>query len=152
MAKKKTESANLLDLTVAFGNISVGDKTARVGVEIDRGDLSVSAADKNLCEKRLTGTIIAKPPGVKGDQGAFPGMEDDTEMTGIFDVKGVAFSSDQIRIGLTFALASIHVETLAKFAKRAGRLVVQAVDDIPEPVKAESNGEHDDEDKDGDED
>jgi len=135
MAKKKPVPANVLELPVEYGQVSIGDKTTRIGVNVDRSELKVSDADKQLCEKRLTGRIITRPPG-NPEQGTLPGVDLETHLAGVFDVKGFSVTSDKISFGLTFALASIDVSVLAHFAKRSGRLIVEAVEALPE-----SNGE-----------
>ncbi len=143
MDKKKVEA--VLDLPVAFGNVSIGDKTARIGVTVDRSSLSVSQADKHLCEHRLTGRIVSKPQGDHPDQAALPGMEFETALAGVFDVKGFSVSKDNLGFGLTFAIASIDVANLAHFAKRAGRVVVEDVEAIPANGEAEEEDEEEDE-------
>lgn len=132
MAKSRKETSAVLDIPVAFGNVSIGDKTARIGITVDRSSLSVSQADKNLCEKRLSGRIVSKPAGDAPDQASFPGMEFTTALEGVFDVKGFSVSKDSLGFGLTFAIASVDVSSLAHFAKRAGNLVVADVSAIPE--------------------
>src|SRR5438270_13704897 len=109
MAKKKPA---LLDLAVSFGNVSIGDKTCRIGAQIPRAELSLTQADKNLCDRRLTGTILAKPEGWSADQGALPGMAADVELAGTFDVKGINVSGEHIGIGLTFSRKGLVVPTL----------------------------------------
>ncbi len=142
MAKRKTsEPPAMLELPVEFGGISIGEKTARVGVSIDRANLTVTQADKNLCERRLTGRILARPADELPDQGRLPGMEHDTVINGVFDVKGISLSGRKISLGLTFALKGLDVSVLAHFAKRAGLLRVEAIEALPE---ADSNGTGDD--------
>jgi hypothetical protein len=138
MAKKKEL---LLDIPVAFGNVSIGDLTARLGVTIDRGSLTVSKADKDLCCRRLTGKIIARPNGVKGDQDPLPGVGDDFELKGIFDVKGFSTTGKKIGVGLTFSLDGIDVSNLAHFAKREGMLQVDGIEDLPEDSSSDTDDE-----------
>ncbi len=130
MAKKKT---SLLELPVAFGGVSVGDKTARIGCAVDRGEaLGIAEADRHLCEQRLTVRMLARPAGDNHDQDRLPGMDDDEKLDAVVDVKGFSVSKDSISFGLTFAIASVDVGALAHFAKRAGKLVVTCAEDIPE--------------------
>jgi hypothetical protein len=143
MAKKQQET--VLELPVAFGNISIGDKTARIGINVDRGDMTISQADKNLCEKRLSGKIVSRPTGDHKDQAALPGMEFETALNGVFDVKGFSVSKDALSFGLTFALASIDVSCLAHFAKRSGWLKVNDIEAIPEKESSNGDGEEDEE-------
>ncbi len=130
MAKKKVEA--VLKVPVAFSNVNIGDETARVGISIGRGHLTVSQADKHLCGKRLTGTILARSNGATAEQGSLPGLDDDTEIRGIFDVKGFSASLKKISTGLTFALASVDIEKLSHFAKREGQLSVENIEALPE--------------------
>lgn len=136
MARKSKESGQgngaVLDIPVAFGNLSVGDKTCRLGVTIDRGTLGVTACDNKLCERRLTGKIVAKPADSQVDQGSLTGMEDDTVVPGVFDVKGFSVTGDNLSLGLTFAIKSVDISELAHFAKRAGRLIVEESEELPD--------------------
>jgi len=128
----KKASDNVLELPVVFSNVNIGDKTCRLGISISRGNITPTQADKRLCGKRLTGTIFAAPDGVSTTNGqqALPGADGDLEMAGIFDVKGFTVSTKSIGAGLTFALASIDIETLAHFAKREGRIVITGVQEL----------------------
>jgi hypothetical protein len=140
MARKGKGTA-LLDVPCEFKNVNIGDKTARIGVAVDRGELSVTDADKKLCEQRLSGRIVAKPPGSHGDQGALDGMEDDQIIDAVFDCKGYGVSSDSISFGLTFMLASVDIATLSHFAKRGGRLIVNEAEDLPAGVDADGEAD-----------
>lgn len=138
MARKKAESNGTLKLPVAFGGVSVGDKTARLGVTVIRSQLSVAQASKYLCDRRLTGRIVARPAGALAEQGSLPGMEGvDSEISGVFDVKGFTTSGRKISAGLTFAVSEIDVGLLAKFAKREGVLHIEGVEDLVAAGEAE---------------
>ena len=141
MARKKVEY--LLDLAVAFGNLSVGDKTARIGITVDRQNLKVLEADKHLCERRLTCKLVARPKGENPDQGRMPGFEKDNDeaIDGVADVKGFSVSADHISFGLTFAIASIDIMALTHFAKRSGQFMVEGAEDIPEDEKKDDDTE-----------
>ncbi len=145
MAKKKGPAAFdcLLDLPVQFGNVNCGDKTARIGITLDRGgdQLTIAQADKQLVERRLTVRMVARPPGDNHDQDRLPGMDDDEKLDAVVDVKGFSVSKDTISFGLTFAIASVDVGALAHFAKRAGKLVVTCAEDIPERNGDDSDSE-----------
>ena len=144
MAKRKTNvPANVLEFPVAFGGVSIGDKMCRIGIKVDRSHLSVDQADDHLCDKRLTGSIISRPQGDLPDQGTLPGMAFESVLRGVFDVKGFHVAADDISFGMTFAIASIDIEKLAHFAKRAGRVVVEEEEAIP----ANGDGEEEDEDE-----
>jgi hypothetical protein len=135
--------AAVLDLPVTYGNVSIGDKTARVGIVIDRSQITVTRADKSMVGKRLIGRILANPPEERNpDQGRLDGMDAEiVTLAGAFDVKALGVTAKTISCGLTFALASIEVDQLAHFAKRIGRLVVDAVEALDE----DEGGDHADE-------
>jgi hypothetical protein len=130
---KAQANESVFDLPCSYGNVSIGDKTCNVKASISRSALKLSEADKKLCEHRLIGRIIAKPAGWQSSQEALPGMSgDDIEMEGCFDVKGLNVKSSAIGIGLTFSIKDVDVSTLAKFAKRDGRIVVDSIEELPE--------------------
>lgn len=139
--KKQVEVDAVLDLAVSYGNVNIGDKTARIGITVARSVLKVTVADKQLCEKRLAGCMVAKRG--NPDQPTFNGMEDDLELTVMFDVKGFNVSADHISFGLTFALKSVDVQTLAQFAKREGQLIITSIEAIPEDEDDGGEGEDD---------
>lgn len=154
MAKKKPKpkprpprgETAVLELPVAYSNVSIGEKTCRVGIHISRGNLTLAQADKFFCDKRLVGRILARRSG-SASQESLPSMEDeDYELPGAFDVKGYSVSAKAFSCGLTFMKESIDVETLANFAKREGVFTVTETGTIP----AESPATEDDE-ADGDE-
>lgn len=141
MAKKKEETG-LFNLPVGYGSVNIGDKMCSIKATISRSNLKLSEADKSLCNRRLTGKIIAKPSGWKAEENPLPGMDHDLEMTGTFDVKGLRVTSDDIGIGLTFNIKDVDVSTLAQFAKRMGRLLIEEVSNIPEGTDDEfGNGD-----------
>jgi hypothetical protein len=137
MAKAKEAAAlAVLDLPVGFGNVSIGDETARIGIRVERKFLSLKKADENLCGRRLWGKIVARSSG-QAEQDSIPGMDgQDSEVQATFDVKGFGVSKKSVSFGLTFALESVDVQTLSLFAKRSGKLVVTGVEDMP--VKAQA--------------
>ena len=105
--------------------------------------MTISAADKNLCDMRLTGSLIAKPPGDQEGQGRLAGMDADLQLQGIFDVKGFSVHTDSLSFGLTFNINGIDRGTLSEFAKRDGRLLIHGVEDIPESAEDDDDGESD---------
>jgi hypothetical protein len=133
MAKK---SAPVLELEGSFGNVTVGEKTMKIGFTLERKKLSLSKADSTLCDKRLTGTLTARPIGWEPDQKGLDGMEEDAEVKGSFDIKGFRVSSDILHFGLTFMIKSVDISMLARFAKRDGTICVEDVDEIPVEERA----------------
>lgn len=137
MAKKKSD---VINLPVGYGDVRVGDKTCGIRASVSLESFPLAQADKTLCERRITGRIIAKPAGWEADQQGLPTMDgDDLEMSGVFDVKSLNVSGDSIGFGLTFSIKDVDVSTLAQFAKRMGRIVIDDVSTIPDG--ADSNGE-----------
>ncbi len=133
------ENKSMLDVAVAFGGVSIGDTTAKVGFSIDKEAMNIDVAEAVLCGKRLTGRLVALPNGEDPDQQALPGMEETKhELKAAFDVKGYRSTPKKISSGATFVLSSIDVSDLGHFAKRSGRLIVSETAEIPEPEKEES--------------
>jgi hypothetical protein len=130
--KDKDDPKPMIEIGVEYGNISIGEKTASVGVSFSRGQISLTKAAENFCERRLTGCIIAKPAGWNSDDQALPGMEEDVELHGVFDVASIRFTSKAFAVKLSFRLNEIDVSTIAEFAKRSGRLSVFEVADLPD--------------------
>lgn len=138
MAKSKA----LFYLAVTWGNVNIGEKTARVGAVVKRPTLTPTIADRNLCDRRLIGKIMARAADAQSEQGSLPGAEgNDVEVKGVFDCKGFNVSKKNISFGLTFSLADIQIEDLAHFAKRSGILTIDEIDDIPEEVDEEEDEE-----------
>jgi hypothetical protein len=146
VAKKKPES-DVLDLIVSYGNMSAGDKSARIGVSMARDRLTLPRAEKQFCEKRLACCLVMSADGSHPDQGHLNGMDaDEIELEAVFDVKSIRFTADEISFGLTGALGSLDVGKLAKFAKKQGRLIVNDSTEIPEEDrKRAASGEKDEE-------
>lgn len=138
MAKKKD---GILTLPVSYGTISVGDKTARIGLTIGRGNLEVVQADRHFTDKRLTCKITARPNGEAPGQTALPGMDNTQELQGVADVKGIKVTGNAIAIGLTFVIRSIDLEKLTHFAKREGDLTVTEVEKIPDDEQGQPEEE-----------
>lgn len=121
-----------LELPVTYGGLSVGDKTCRIGMSISRGNYTVSKADKQLCERRLTVELLCRSNGAPADQGSLPGMDNDRKIKAIGDVKGYSVSGKAISFGITFVLSGVNVEELSHFPKRDGRVTVFGIEDIPD--------------------
>ena len=133
---KKRGQQILLKIPVTYGNLNVGDKTASLGVKVDRANLTLGKADNELCQMRVEATITAKPKGVRNaDQGSLNGMEDDTSVSGSFDIGNLSVSDKRIGFGLKVGLKGFEVEELAKFAKREGWVEIHASEDIPDEEK-----------------
>lgn len=132
----------VLDLPVEFGNVSIGNGTARLPLRIARTVLSLEAADKAFCERRLTGLITM------GKQDDSPGqklLQEDFEysVSATFDTKKFGVGTKNITTGLTFNLKEIDIEDLAHFANGKGKLIVHDAIAIPDG-SAEPAGADDD--------
>lgn len=136
---KVAEQALSLDIPVQYSNVSIGEGTARVGVSIDRSRLNVRDADKKLCGRRLTGTLIAGGANDAPGQQRIPGTN--TELTGVFDCKSIGMNRKKITAGLTFSLDGIELADLAGLAKRAGRLEIQQIEELPADAAEEPEEE-----------
>lgn len=128
MAKKKQES--VLDLPVDFGGVSIGDRTARVGVRFDRSAITLADADMAFCGHRLSGLV--KLGGKNDGNGQQVMFDKDLCLEGTFDCKRISADSKQISTGLTFALKDIDIAELAKLSKGSGRLIVLNVAELPD--------------------
>jgi hypothetical protein len=128
---RKKADPGPLDVHVSYGNVNIGDESARLGCVAHRGNLTVAQADKNLCGKRLRVKIVGRAASAQAEQGSIPGIEADVELEATADVKSIGVSTKTISFGLTFALESVDVPTLAHFAKRDGVVTVFEATDIP---------------------
>jgi hypothetical protein len=139
MAKPKVEA--VLEVPVTYGDVSIGAETCRIGITVDRTKLTISSADRNLCGKLLTGTILARAGGAQAEQGSLPDMDADVSLAATFNVKGFGVKRKAITAGLTFAIASIDVEKLSQFAGRQGVFTVDEIADIPAKAKAKKEAD-----------
>ena len=133
--KDGAEVKPAIDLPVEFGTLSIGDGTTRLGVKISRTKMSLSAADKSLCGRRLTGKVMLIPGTDDPDQTYLVDDMGKHEVESVFDVKRFSVGPEYIGCGLTFARLEIDCNELALFAKKQGRLVVDVIDEIPAPRK-----------------
>lgn len=147
MARKKAAVADngaLLEIPVSYGKVSFGDKTASVSVSVSRGNIKdANKADQSLCGRRLTGKLMHKPHGWKGDQQALPGTSDDTEITLIFDVASLSLTSRSIGFTLSVSRDRLNEAIFTSFAKCEGRISITAIADMNDE---EEGGSGDDED------
>lgn len=151
MAKKSNGTVDtaetILEVPVEYGNLNVGDDAISVKINVSRSALSLAKADKIFCGHRLTMSLYAQEDGADPDQGALPGMDCLMELTGIMvDSKSFHVKTKTIGIGLTFSRKDVDVGQLAKFAKKPGKVVVEAVAELP--VKGQKDGDDDDDDGD----
>jgi len=135
------------ELGVSFGNVSIGDGTARLGIKLDREQVELETAEELFCGRRLTGQVVVVANGEDPDQRhLFDGNKPEIEAT--FDVKRFSMGPKDITTGLTFSIGDVDVETLSHFAKRKGELRIASVskledasDDFDEEEDAEEADE-----------
>ncbi len=132
-----TSKKPVINVPVNYGGVSIGESTARLGINIDRENLGIDRADDAFCNRRLLGCVVL---GHAEEDAAQLKLIDGTDhiVRGSFDVKGFRVATDKIGTGLTFSLNDIDVGELAKFSKGSGRLLINEVADIPDDDKADS--------------
>lgn len=142
---KKTDT--LLELPVSFGNVSIGKKTARLSVSIDRSVLKLTKADDVFCGHRLSGRItVGAKDGLKQGkliEDADDNAEDPHEINGVFDCTRIGANADEITTGLTFSKKDVDISELSMFSNGTGTLYVRDVGDIPEDAKEDSDEDAD---------
>lgn len=142
MAKaKEAVKAPALELNVNFGNLNVGVDTCRIGVSVDRKQITPAKADSQLCGKRLIGSIVTNAGNANAEQPAM--FEAGETVAAAFDVKSFNTKRKSISFGLTFALGSVDINKATHFASRSGKLIVNEMTEIPEEEKGKD--EHEDE-------
>lgn len=135
-APKPSANGQRGQLHVHYGDVSIGETTCRLGCRVSRGNLTVAEADRQLCGKRLTVSCMARNSGGSGQE-SLPGIEsEDIEFDGIADVKRFGVGVKDITFGLTFAIESVAIQTLSRFAQKNGVVTVKGVEAIPEEPKA----------------
>ena len=129
-----------LDIPVSFGTVSIGKKTAKISMKIERDEsLSITDAEESFCGRRLTGKIIS---GGKGDSpGQTKFIETDICIEGAFDVHRMGVSETEFSIGATFVKGEIDVAMLGDFSSGSGRMVVSEIGMIPKDVVEEDEDE-----------
>ncbi|MBA3480620.1 MAG: hypothetical protein H0T51_02290 [Pirellulales bacterium] len=153
MAGRKNQRAAELNIGVAFGGVSFGDKTARIGVQIARDYIELDKADELFCDRRLHGLVVLGH--ADDDPRQFLALDDiQHTINAVFDVKGFKVNAETLGIGLTFAKAELVNGELERFAKSSGRLIVTKSEDIPleKPTAAAGDRPMLDDDDDADED
>jgi len=129
-----------VEIPVSFGGVSIGQSTARLGLRIDRSHIDLIQADELFCGHRLTGDVVL---GNRDDgEGQTTMFDTDFIVSGHFDVKQLGVNADRLSTGLTFSLKDVEIETLAKFSKGVGKLVVREVGAIPADAPSEHDEDH----------
>lgn len=129
MTEQNVETAEMpkLEVEVDFGNVSIGEDVARIGVEIDRERLTLELADKFFSGSRLKVGLMAVPKGELKGQKHFEDMSELIE--GEVDVKSFSVQSDKFKTGIKFGATAISLLTLVGFRKRPGKLFATWIGD-----------------------
>lgn len=127
----KNGKVAMTDIPVTFGGVSIGEKTARIGIVVSREYLGLEQGDKLFCERRLNGAVVL---GHADDASGQAKLWDDADhqIATAFDIKGFRVGTTNLAAGLTMNLNEIDIAELAKFSKGVGRLAVYDVTDIPQ--------------------
>lgn len=135
MAKKKRKNESR-SIAVNFGGVSIGKKTARISMKMQRDEaFSLKDADESLCGRRLTGSIQL---GRKNDADGQVTMWDDTErIEGSFDITRMGVSPEEYSFGATFKKTEIDLALLGDFSNGEGRMLIDSVELIPVDVVEE---------------
>lgn len=140
----------VMDLPVAFGNVSFGDGTGRIGIKVDRAALKdLGDADDALAGTRITGRIVlGRADDAKGQQRMQ--YDEETAIEASFDCKGFTVNAKRIGFGLTVNLQEIkdRIEAFAGFSKHDGRFQVASVSAIggdPDDEEEEEEASDDEE-------
>jgi len=122
MTEQKTINPKT-ELEVDFGGVSIGQETARIGVEIDRAKMTLQDADKFLSGSRLKVHLLATPKGECKGQKHFEDMTETIE--GEIDCKSFSVTADKFRTGFKFAAAALNLLTFVGFRKRPGKAFIE---------------------------
>lgn len=138
--KKKTQKAAEV-IRVKFGNVNLGDETARVGITIPRDKLTDEKAIQLLVARRLIGTIVVAEGDVDPRQKNF--LEDAAaSVQGAFDTRALRIGLKEFGSGLTFALQDVEIEELAHFSKKSGFLWIDEAQELEvEPDGGDDEGD-----------
>ncbi len=146
-ASKKAGGAKSdeLNIPVAFGNLSVGDQNARLGIVVDRARMTLSDAECYLCgarcEVKLWVDAMAKEDAP--DQHVMEFSEAQHKIEAVVDIKRFSVGPKNIGAGLTFVVGNMNVNELASFAKKAGRLIAVRTGEAGGDEAAGGGGEED---------
>jgi hypothetical protein len=128
-------------IPVKFGNLSVGDKTANLGVVID-GHLDDEQARYFLCGSRLMVTLKVDPQSqddIKGQETM--GFTETQTVNATVDSHSVRLFPSRYSAALVFSLAEIDVGNLAHFAKHSGTMVAKKVGDAGQTQEGDADAQ-----------
>lgn len=132
---KAINQANAERLSVEYGNVSIGEETASIGVRIRRESLNIMAADELFCGRRLMGQIVVHAGDEDAQQTHLGDVKIRQSISGSFDVKRFGVSPKHISARLVFVISEIEVGELAEFSKQRGSLIVEQALEIERAAK-----------------
>lgn len=131
-------------LPVAYGGVSYGDKTCRLGVVVSLGNLIPADAVPLLVGQRLK--VVCTAIVGRADQPSLTGdpSHEELEVAGTADVKAIGVGTKAITFGLTFPIEGFDDQhLLPQFAKRDGFVRILDREDIPEEAARLPGGDDD---------
>lgn len=120
-----------IQFPVHFSSVALQLEQSKIGIQIDRSNLSIETADELLSGRRLTGTVEVVRDGEKEDQQSLI-QGTLSAVTASFDVKGFNVKPKTFTAGLVFAKDDMDPNNLDGFLKRNGRVTITENNDIPE--------------------
>lgn len=133
----KQKESRPLDLQVELSGVSIGDAASAVGIKVDRNRLPYQMAVQTFCGKRIGVLLRTTPNGGEDSKQTHAPADAFESIEGHADVKRVGISPKEISFRLSFNNKEVSPHDLADFAQRSGKLIVNTVEDIPEPTPEE---------------
>ena len=131
MAKKKGKDG-MTRLPVDYSNVSVGKERVRIGVKINRCDLTLARADALFCNAQLDATLKCDPNSkrdVEGQQ-TFEGLTLTVAM--VAETKKYSVGAAVIGVSLSAPKTAIDIAELSKFAAVKGMMECTRIGDAGE--------------------
>jgi len=140
-----TAEANVIDLPVRFGGVTF-DSKASVQIVINKTQMKPNQVEKTFCGRRLDIKAKAAKNGEADGQTHFEGMDASAEVDGSADAHTYNSTSEAWKTRLYFNLNDIDLELFFALRKKAGRLLIRGVAEIPEdePTPEGADDEHED--------
>lgn len=141
MAKKtKKPKAQAAELRVNFKNASPTKTRRNLGIELDRGELSLDNVDALLINSQLECTIRCDPNAQKDAAGQQTFESDDIlELPFVADVSNVTITPDVYRFALSIPLDAVEANSIERFRYRKGQLICSRVGQAALPPEESSD-------------
>ena len=113
--RRDPKRAKTQQVSVSFGSVTITDKIAVLPIAISRLQLTLEEADRLLCGRQLTASILARPEGAQSTQEALPGLEGegDVELLNVFDVARFNVTPTRFKASLIFRLKEVDMDNTA---------------------------------------